>query len=147
MFFSIYLLAITTIFVLISYLVILKLDKTATEKLKICSFELKNEATTSYLISYVLPFMSFPIQGEWNQIAAFSIFFIVLGYLYINSNMIFINPLLSLAGFHIFNVTNDKGDTYVVLTREYFRKGMIIDAVSMGDKMYYCKSKGIGDSE
>jgi hypothetical protein len=137
----------TSIFVLVAAGVIRVIERTAPEKIKVCSIDLKNDATTSYLISYVLPFMALPIDGAWNQVAAFCVFFFILGYLYINSNMIFINPLLSLVGFHVLHVTNDKEDVYVVLTCEELRKGMTIDAISIGNRMYYCKGIGKGNSK
>jgi len=44
-------------------------------------------------------------------------FLFVLMVVYVNSNMLFVNPLLSAAGFHFFDCQDDTGQQYHVVSR------------------------------
>jgi|GEM_PF-1791551 len=130
-------LAFFSFYLLVTSLLFRSLRKSSTEKIRIKTVELKNDSTTSYLISYVLPFTTIPIDSSWNQILAFFVFFVVLGHLYINSNMIFINPFLNLVGLNIYKITNNHGKSYMMLTNQSLSDGDITDGVALGSKMYY----------
>ena len=55
----------------------------------------------SYIFSYVLPFLSFPAE---RRILITGILMLFVCVIYIKSNLIMINPLVSLLGYHIFRV-------------------------------------------
>jgi hypothetical protein len=54
--------------------------------------------------------------------------------LYINSNLIYVNPILNLMGYHIFEVDHAANKTSVVICkRHYLKASQRITAVSLGD--------------
>jgi len=55
----------------------------------------------SYIFSYVLPFLSFPAE---RRILIIGILLLFVCVIYIKSNLIMINPFISLIGYHIFQV-------------------------------------------
>lgn len=57
----------------------------------------------SYIASYLVPFATFQLSG-WQQGTAIVIFILVLLLVYVNSNMIYINPMLNLRGYHLYEV-------------------------------------------
>lgn len=132
---------IPTLFVVIVGVLLTFLNKIGAEKMSVISVDTKTEATTSYLISYVLPFVSLPTVSDINQILAFGIFFVVLGYLYLQSNMIFINPLLTIIGFKILHVTNDQDDRFLLLTRSNVKRNESINVIVIGEGLLYGKNK------
>jgi hypothetical protein len=71
----------------------------------------------SYIAAYLVPFLGLNLT-ELNDVVLFAGFLAVLCVVYINSNMIFVNPLLSLAGFHTFEVTDVNDSVFTVLTRQ-----------------------------
>ena len=71
----------------------------------------------SYIAVYLVPFLGLDLT-EINDVVLFCGFLVVLCIVYINSNMLFVNPLLSLAGFHTFEVTDKNNSVFTVLTRE-----------------------------
>jgi hypothetical protein len=71
----------------------------------------------SYIAAYLVPFLGLDLT-ETNDIVLFCGFLVVLCVVYINSNMLFVNPLLSIAGFHAFEVTDMQNNVFTVLTRQ-----------------------------
>jgi hypothetical protein len=58
----------------------------------------------------------------------------VIGLLYVNSNMIHTNPVLNIAGYHIFEIEDSKcKTTALICKRSYVRVGSELDAISVGD--------------
>ena len=69
-----------------------------------------------YIVTYLIPFLDLGLN---DPIRAISLIFLLLvvGALYVNSKMFYVNPLLSLVGFHLFEIVLAGGDTYVMLAR------------------------------
>ncbi|MCU1240741.1 MAG: hypothetical protein JWO71_1467 [Candidatus Acidoferrum typicum] len=86
----------------------------------------------AYIVTYVIPFLSIPFNGLQQGIAQ-SIFFVVLGILYVNSNMIHINPMLNLAGYHLYGVTLEDGGTHSLIARHRIVRGQQIRAIKLAD--------------
>ena len=72
----------------------------------------KNSDVMNYIVTYLIPFLSFNFD-KTNQILAFFILIIVLAIVYIHSSIFYINPILIVAGYKIYQI-NDK---YTVITK------------------------------
>ena len=70
----------------------------------------------AYVATYLVPFFGVDLAVSDDRVV-FVTFLVVLGIVYVNSNMILVNPVLSLAGFHAFRVTDADGYQYNVFTR------------------------------
>jgi hypothetical protein len=68
----------------------------------------------AYIATYLVPFLGVDLSKR-NDIVIFVGFLFVLMLVYINSNMLFVNPLLSLAGYHTFEVTDKDEHTYTLV--------------------------------
>lgn len=80
----------------------------------------------SYIVSYIIPFLAVPFSS-WEQGIALSIFFLVIGFLYVNSNLIHINPMLNLIGYHVYEITlEDGGVCFVITRRRRIKRGDIL---------------------
>jgi|SRR6185312_1208228 len=77
----------------------------------------KDGEVLSYVAAYLVPFFGVDFSDN-NDVVLFCGFLAVLCIVYVNSNMIFVNPLLSIAGFHTFEVTDPKENVFTVLTRQ-----------------------------
>jgi hypothetical protein len=78
----------------------------------------KDGEVLSYIAAYLVPFLAVDLS-KTNDAVLFSGFLAVLCIVYINSNMIFVNPLLSIAGFHTFEVSDKYSNVFTVLTRQH----------------------------
>ena len=71
----------------------------------------------------------------------------VIGVLYANSNMIHTNPMLNIAGYHIFEIEDGDGNTMaLVRERSYIRTGSELNVISIGDYVLLEKDNAAGTS-
>lgn len=101
--------------------------------LKTLSISRRDGEAMNYIVSYLLPFIALPSEDIANMISL-AVFLFFLGVIYINSGMIHINPILNLAGWHIYEATLENGNTCALLMRHPKRKE--IKAVKMDEDIY-----------
>lgn len=108
------------------------------EKLEIKSAQQRDAEILSYIVTYLIPFMA-DFSKPPLELVALGIFFVVIGFLYVNSNMIHINPMLNLQGFHLFEVELADGTSHAVLTKKRLRSDTTLQAVTIGEHIYLSK--------
>ena len=87
----------------------------------------------SYIVTYLLPFLAVKLNDP-TDVISLGMFFVIIGLLYVNSNMIHTNPVLNIFGYHIFEIEDSAGKTTALVSkRAYIRIDSEIDAVSIGD--------------
>ena len=73
----------------------------------------------------------------WQQGAALLIFIAVLGIVYVNSNMIHVNPMLNLMGYHLYEITVEKSEVpHALITHHRVALGETIHLIDIGDGMF-----------
>jgi hypothetical protein len=106
---------------------------------KVTGRQIRDGDVMGYIASYLIPFVTFPLNG-WQQIATFSVFMIVLGIVYINSDMIRINPMLNLLGYHLYEITIENGaESYSLITRHRVKSGETVRIVDVGRGIFWEK--------
>ncbi|MDI6619223.1 MAG: hypothetical protein QME45_11225 [Clostridiales bacterium] len=83
---------------------------------EILSIQSKNEQITSYLVTYLLPFMGFNLNNAEDDIALL-IIFIIIGVLYIKADLIYINPVLMILGYNIYDVVFKNGRRRILISK------------------------------
>jgi hypothetical protein len=66
--------------------------------------EPQREAYTTYLLGYLLPVILVDLNDS-SAVIAVIVFVALLGLVYVRSNLVYLNPLLALAGFRLFTAT------------------------------------------
>jgi hypothetical protein len=110
-------------------------------QVKITGFHTRDAEAMAYIVTYIIPFLVIPLH-EWKEGIALFIFFIVLGILYVNSNMIHINPMLNLWGYHLYEITTEDGGVHALLAKRRIRHRETIEAVKLGDEILLEKQNG-----
>lgn len=100
----------------------------------IVAFQRRDAEAMAYIVTYIIPFLVIPFHG-WKEGIALAIFFVVLGILYVNSNMIHINPMLNLFGYHLYEITADDGGVHSLLARRTIRHKETLAVVKLGDEI------------
>jgi len=100
--------------------------------IKVAALQRRDAEAMAYIVSYVIPFLAIPLGG-WEQGVALSIFLAVLGILYVNSNMIHINPMLNLAGYHLYEITLDDGGIHALVTPRRIVRGETLAVIKIGE--------------
>lgn len=88
----------------------------------------------AYIFAYVFPFLGLDVES-FSSAIGLGIFFIVLMILNISSNMIHINPILNLIGYHVYELEIDGESHTLVTRRSRLVKGTNIDSVVIGDNL------------
>jgi hypothetical protein len=104
---------------------------------KVVERQEKGSDVMGYIAGYIVPFATFPLGG-WQQIASFLMFMFVLGVIYVNSEMIRVNPVLNIIGYRLYEVTVENGEDSVSLItrRRRVRRGDVIRFVDVGPGIF-----------
>lgn len=108
--------------------------------LKIAGLNRRDGEAMSYIVSYLLPFIALP-SSNTGDLISLGIFIVVLAVLYINSDMIHINPVLNLMGWHIYEVEKDSGQICTVISKQKIRVNQEIQVGQIGDDLFIFFSK------
>lgn len=129
-----YILAISTFiiigsFIYLSYTFNIKTKKIMSKAFYINKIENKTNEVINYLIVYLFPFMSIDISKP-NHIVSFVILFFLIGIIYVNTNMIYINPILTyILKYNIYNVTSSDGSSKILLSKKSKSELIIINEI------------------
>jgi hypothetical protein len=85
-------------------------------RIEVASVESRDGEAMSYIVSYLLPFLGTGDEPAIELIAKFVVL-AILGILYINSNMIYTNPVFNLLGFHLYAVDSEVGKRLMIVSR------------------------------
>jgi len=76
----------------------------------------KDGDVLAYTATYLVPFLGVDLTNA-EGIIVLAGFLFVLGIVYVNSDMLFVNPVLSLASYHSFWIVDSEGHEYSLITR------------------------------
>lgn len=103
---------------------------------KVTGVQRRDGDIMSYFASYLIPFITFTLDG-WRQIATIIVVVLVLLVLYVTSNMIYINPVLSFAGYHLYEVNLENSEqSHFLITRRRVIRGRMIAVVRIGEAAF-----------
>lgn len=91
----------------------------------------RDDQVMSYVMSYLVGFLSVAF-GDVRQLLALAAFFLLLAFIYVNANVIHVNPTLNLLGYHLYEVTLEDGETYNLIARGRIRRGATLSFVTIG---------------
>ncbi len=96
----------------------------------------KDAEVIAYIFAYVFPFLGLDLDND-ASIIGLGVFFIVLMVLNVSSNMIHINPMLNLFGYHVYEIETDSDECHTIITgRSRLVRGTTLDAVTVGDEIW-----------
>lgn len=101
----------------------------------------KNSETLSYLVTYIVPILAIDLEKTQTLITN-ALLFVLIGFLYIKSNLLHINILFLIFGWNIYEDTSGR----LIISREnpdYFKREELaentINVRSIGSKIYLHK--------
>ncbi len=102
----------------------------------ITSSQRRDNEIMSYIATYIFPFVTLPFS-DWSKGIAYIILLGTIGVLYINSNLIYINPMLSLMRYHLYEVTLSQSDSvFLVLSKRVVKKGDMLPLIKMSEGIF-----------
>lgn len=110
--------------------------KAYVEQKKVINFTTHDDAIMSYIASYLIPFVTFPLGG-WKQGVTLGIFVLLLLVIYVRSNMIYVNPVLSFLGYHLYEVEVEQSQrSHYYIARKPLERKRDIRFVILHDNIY-----------
>ncbi|WP_110975569.1 anti-phage protein KwaA [Acinetobacter sp. WCHAc060042] len=96
----------------------------------------------TFLATYIVPLMGFNFSSDKFKLV-FSILLVVIGVMYIKTNMFYANPSLALMGFSIYRVeadfrSNDR-KSVIVLSLNKIKEGSNVTYIKLDDNVYFGK--------
>lgn len=94
-----------------------------------------NKYVLQYFMAYLIPLLA---VGDFDLVYAvkYAMALVVMGYLYIRSDVIYINPTLVLMGYRIYRVGSPRGDE-VLITKRRIRDRVEGPTVRIADGVHY----------
>lgn len=119
--------------VLVLFVFLRTARKLEADRIKVDSVASRDGDAMSYIVTYLLPFLAVKLN-DMTDIGSLGMVLLVIAILYVNSNMIYTNPVLNIAGYHVFEIHDADGKTTALICkRAYIRTGSEIDVISLGD--------------
>jgi hypothetical protein len=106
--------------------------RTEPQRMRLLTVEQRDGDLAGFLVAYLLPFVGV-LADDWRDVVAVAAFIGLIGLVYVNSRMIYVNPLLALFGYHLvlIRATTDPNDRspdtvvpqFLVTKRVWLRPG------------------------
>ncbi|UQX87348.1 hypothetical protein M6D93_13700 [Jatrophihabitans telluris] len=106
------------------------------EWVRLASARSRDTEVMAFFVSYVVPFAAAG-AGDRRQRLALLAFAVIIAALYVRSAVFYVNPLLLLAGYHVFDaVTDTEVPITVICRRRHLRQTEVLWAVSLEPGVY-----------
>ena len=79
---------------------------------------------TGYIASYIIPFIP-DSSLDTKELIALGVLLFMLGSVYVNSNMLYVNPMFQVLGYQLYEIDAGAGPPVVVLTSRRPRPGSV----------------------
>ncbi|HEA0810675.1 TPA: hypothetical protein RVC43_001750 [Escherichia coli] len=95
----------------------------------------------TFLATYVIPLITFDFE-KTKYIIVLAMLLVVMGIIYIKTDLFYANPSLALMGFHIYKLDGvfkggEKRDGIIVITRKKIKMGDSVKYIKLDDRVYY----------
>lgn len=108
---------------------------------KIVKLEKINYEHLTFLATYIIPLITFDFEKE-RYILVLAALLVIMGVIYIKTDLFYANPSLALLGFNIYKVDiNISGNVIregvIVITRRKLEAGKMFSYIVLDDRVYY----------
>lgn len=92
------------------------------------------------MATYIIPLVAFPL-GSTKEKWVFLMLLLVIGIIFVKTNIFYSNPSLVILGFSIYRISDSTGkhNESVVITRGRIQANDKLQCLSLGDNIYYGK--------
>lgn len=105
--------------------------------IKVEELEDKNAEHLVFLATYIIPLVGFSLDSP-RQMINLGITLLLLGAIYIKTDLFYANPTLSLLGFKIFNIRS-QGGAAILISKEELEAGDSVNVVRLDKKIFFAR--------
>lgn len=134
-YFAYYMIGVAAVSVLLLLIYLKRSSTLAVDHITIERISGKDTEALSYIVVYLVPFLDIKLDEVTSAISLL-LLLLVLAVIYVNSNLIYINPTLNLLGYHLFEIELEEGKTSALLSkRRFIERRTAISVVSLGEQI------------
>lgn len=115
-----------------------KIKGTLDHPKKITKIKNLNYEHLTFLTTYIIPFICFDLDDTRNTVI-FLFLLIVIGAIYVKTNLFYSNPTLALLGYQIYQVDTEKDKDLILITQGELKDGESFSNLDIGNTVYYAK--------
>lgn len=108
--------------------------------LKITKIENKNYEHLTFLTTYIIPLICFDL-GNTKYIIVLFILLVIIGAIYVKTDLFYANPTLALLGFHVYQVDaefrTENKENVIIISRGKLEINSRVFYRKLDDKIYY----------
>jgi hypothetical protein len=120
----------------IPVVVLLAVHRLSPHPLNVESSQARDSDTLAYVATYLIPFAAI-MATSGRERAAVGLFFIVLAVLFVRNELFYVNPLMAIFGYRLFQVVSPTGASVVLLGRRSFlRANTTVSARRLSSYIY-----------
>ena len=105
---------------------------------KITQLKNLNYEHLTFLTTYIIPFICFEL-GDVRNTFIFIFLLVVIGAIYIKTNLFYSNPTLALLGYQIYEVETEKDTNMILIAQGELKEGESFVNLEVGNLVYYAK--------
>lgn len=110
---------------------------------KIKKIEGVNYEHLTFLATYVIPLISFNFDSE-RYLIVLGVLLVVMGVIYVKTDLFYANPSLALFGFHIYKVdgsfkNNEERDGIILISLSKLSNNNNVSYIKIDDRIYYAE--------
>jgi hypothetical protein len=109
---------------------------------KVVDCRLRGDEVMGYIAGYLLPFLSIDLSSG-RVLAAVAVFLAVLCYLYVTTDMIYINPTLNLLGFKVYEVTLQSEGVRSLISQRRPKQGDPVDVIRLTHGIFISRPSAV----
>jgi hypothetical protein len=123
--------------IVLPLVMLIGVKRLAPQALRVEQAQVRDGDALAYIATYLVPFAAVTATTARER-GALGLFVLMITVLYVRSELFYINPLLALVGYRLFQVTSPGGSSVVLLTRRRFVQANItINARRLSDYVYW----------
>jgi hypothetical protein len=113
----------------------------APQSLDVASSQVRDGDALAYIATYLVPFAAITATTARER-GALGLFVVLIAVIYIRSELFYVNPLLAVAGYRLFQVATPSGASAVLISRENFlRSPATVNARRLSNYVYWEKGR------
>jgi hypothetical protein len=114
------------------FLVIWIRKKETSDSFRVFSVENKSKDALTYLVPYIISFIGFEMN-KWQDLTALFVLLLILFIVYVNSDLLYINPLLALFNYQVYGV--EVGKIADICDKKWMITVLSSDKIHVGDDL------------
>lgn len=104
---------------------------------EITKIEDQNYEHLTFLTTYIIPFLRVKLEGK--DLFVTILLLIIIGAIFIKTNLFYKNPTLALLGYKLYKVDTEKSNGLIFISKENLKLGDKVHHILLSDNVYFVK--------